>query len=499
MSSTRSPARSRRATAAPRPRMASASGASTSPMRVEPAGGAARRTASPARPRRSPAPPRTGSSRAAPPGRRPRRRRRRARRAIRSAAATRSRATPRPWAAGTTPNRRRNSVSPTGSNSSAPTGRPSSSASSPPSPRAARARTRRVSADASAGGSRTGRAPNASRTTASTSSAASAPTGDRRTTAHRAPDPLRGRRDQLVEGGVDLVVPLEDHHVPGALALEQRRAGDPLVQLAAVADRGELVLGAADDRGRHPRQRLDRRRTCRASGSSGRTRATTSNGVAESISSTNSTYAAGTSSPNANRSVATIATARPARRSPSTMRCPRARVRTARWVTPPVSLAGIIGSRIRLGSSPPAVVETRPTPTTRSPNSSGCCSASATIVMPPIEWPTSDDRPLRRDRVEDRQQVVAELLDGRVVVARAARPAVRALVVEDGAHQAAVGRALEVPAVQVQREAVHEHHRERRRLPALAPAAPTGTSLPRAAGRARRPRRAAGPRPRRRR
>ena len=51
------------------------------------------------------------------------------------------------------------------------------------------------------------------------------------------------------------------------------------------------------------------------------------------------------------------------------------------------------GSRIRCESIPPAVVEIRPTPTTRSPNSSGCCSASAMIVIPPIEWPTSTTGP----------------------------------------------------------------------------------------------------------
>jgi len=46
--------------------------------------------------------------------------------------------------------------------------------------------------------------------------------------------------------------------------------------------------------------------------------ATTPNGVEESISSTNSTYDAGTSSPKASSSVATIATERPRRRKPST-------------------------------------------------------------------------------------------------------------------------------------------------------------------------------------
>ena len=34
-------------------------------------------------------------------------------------------------------------------------------------------------------------------------------------------DVRRGRRDQLVERGVDLLVPLHDHHVAGALALDE--------------------------------------------------------------------------------------------------------------------------------------------------------------------------------------------------------------------------------------------------------------------------------------
>ena len=70
------------------------------------------------------------------------------------------------------------------------------------------------------------------------------------------------------------------------------------------------------------------------------------------------------------------------------------------------------------------------------------------------------DRPVRHGLVEDAQQVVAELLDVRVLLVGAAGPPVGPLVVEDGAHQAAVRRALEVPGVQVQRVPVHEHDRE---------------------------------------
>ena len=88
---------------------------------------------------------------------------------------------------------------------------------------------------------------------------------------HRLVDPLGGRGDQLVERRVDLLVPLHDHHVAGALALDQRRALDVLVQLAAVADRGELVVGAADDRGGHLAERLDHVELVERRRTSGRT------------------------------------------------------------------------------------------------------------------------------------------------------------------------------------------------------------------------------------
>ena len=56
------------------------------------------------------------------------------------------------------------------------------------------------------------------------------------------------------------------------------------------------------------------------------------------------------------------------------------------------------------------------------------------------------DRTLGHGGVEHAQEVVAELLDVGVVLGRPAGAAVGALVVEDRAHQAAVGRPLEVPA-----------------------------------------------------
>ena len=42
-----------------------------------------------------------------------------------------------------------------------------------------------------------------------------------------------------------------------------------------------------------------------------------------------------------------------------------------------------------VGSTPPAAVEISTAPVTLVPNSSGCWRASAMIVIPPIEWPTS--------------------------------------------------------------------------------------------------------------
>ena len=97
-----------------------------------------------------------------------------------------------------------------------------------------------------------------------------------------------------------------------------------------------------------------------------------------------------------------------------------------------------------------------------------------------------DDRPLRDDVLEDRLEVAAELVDRGVVLGRAAGAAVRALVVVDRADQPAVGRALEVPAVEVERVAVAEDDRERARR------------LAQRRGRARRPRRGGARRRRRR-
>ena len=282
---------------------------------------------------------------------------------------------------------------PTGSSTSAPTGslvearragRRACRASPPSTPRSP---TAPPPAGRASGGPR-----RRARTTDSTVAASSGPTG-RTSTLTGASTRSAGRGDQLVEGRVDLVVPLHDHHVPGALALEQGRPVDPRVQLAAVADRGELVVGAADDRGRHLGQGVDGLELVERPRSWGRTPPPPR---------TASTTA---SRRRTRRSSRARRRRTPARRSPPwrpTGRSGAARrrcgARGPAWRRPATRTvrrapSGRTGSRIRCTSTLPAVVEIRPTPTTRSPNSSGCCSARAMIVIPPIEWPTSTTGP----------------------------------------------------------------------------------------------------------
>ena len=66
------------------------------------------------------------------------------------------------------------------------------------------------------------------------------------------------------------------------------------------------------------------------------------------------------------------------------------------------------------------------------------------------------DVALRRHLLDHPRQVVTELFDGRVLTVGPFRTAVRALVVEGHSVLAAERLALEVPAVQVERVAVHE-------------------------------------------
>ena len=70
-----------------------------------------------------------------------------------------------------------------------------------------------------------------------------------------------------------------------------------------------------------------------------------------------------------------------------------------------------------------------------------------------------DHRSLGHDVLQHHGEVTAELVDGGVVLGRAPGASVRTLVVVDRADQPAVGRALEVPAVEVERVAVAEDDR----------------------------------------
>ena len=90
------------------------------------------------------------------------------------------------------------------------------------------------------------------------------------------------------------------------------------------------------------------------------------------------------------------------------------------------------------------------------------------IDIPPIEWPTRMTLPFGASCAMTLRQVVAELVDGRVLTVRSLRASVRALVVEDHPVLAAERLALEVPAVEVEREAVHEHECQGRAVRSLA-------------------------------
>ena len=131
---------------------------------------------------------------------------------------------------------------------------------------------------------------------------------------------------------------------------------------------------------------------------------------------------------------------------------------------------------MRPGSSPPAVVEIRTTPTTLSPKSSGCSSASE--IERHAAHRVAHDHAAPGDRVlDDAAQVVAELVDRAVVLVGACRAAVAALVVEHGADLAAVGRALEVPAVEVEASSRGRRPRSGRRRSTARPPKSAGSSI----------------------
>ena len=108
----------------------------------------------------------------------------------------------------------------------------------------------------------------------------------------------------------------------------------------------------------------------------------------------------------------------------------------------------------------PAAVWSRATPRIRVPNSSGRVCASRMIVMPPIEWPTSTTGPVTDHLVQHLHQVIGQLRQPAVLRRRPAGATVGPLVVEDLPDLPAEVLALEVPAVQVQRVAVHQDQGE---------------------------------------
>ena len=189
----------------------------------------------------------------------------------------------------------------------------------------------------------------------------------------------------------------------------------------------------------------------------GKNSASTSNGVPASISSTNSTSAAGTSlrrtrtgRPPGTRcwspavgGVDELAAPWPARRRAAARPPGRAR-------------RGSTGPGCGAAAGRPRWSRSRPTPATRSPNSSGCRSAKAMIDMPPIEWPTSTTGPSGATCPITVARSSPSWSIGGVLAVGPPGAAVRALVVEDHPVLAAEGRALEVPAVEVERVAVHE-------------------------------------------
>ena len=192
----------------------------------------------------------------------------------------------------------------------------------------------------------------------------------------------------------------------------------------------------------------------------GKNSASTSNFVPASISSRNSTSAAGTSLlPNANMSATRKPMLDPGRRAESTSSGALASAAISRGAT---SLADPVGD-------PPADGAVRPQTSGRGGDERDPRDPLREQLRVPLG--EGDDRhaahrvadqdhlALRRDRLDHARQVVAELVDGRVLAVGPLGAAVRALVVERHPVLAAERLALEVPAVEVQRVAVHEDQR----------------------------------------
>ena len=227
----------------------------------------------------------------------------------------------------------------------------------------------------------------------------------------------------------------------------------------------------------------------------GKNCASTSNDVAASMLSTNSTYDAGTSSPNANWSATRKPMFDPRRRTRSTSSGASARPAISRGPTWPPRESGISLLMMRCVLRPPAVVDTSATPATRCSNDVGVPLGVGHDRHAAHRVPDQHDLAVGCHLAQHPLDVVAELVDRRVLVVGATRPAVRALVVEHEAVLAAEVLALEVPAVEVERVAVHEDDRRLGlRTAGAAARSPcwAGSSSPRCTARPRRSRRGGG-------
>ena len=242
-----------------------------------------------------------------------------------------------------------------------------------------------------------------------------------------------------------------------ALALQQPRARDPLVQLAGVPDRGELVGAAADDRGGHPVERLDAVELVE---------------VAE-----------------AREEVGDHLERRRRQHLVNELEQLRGHLIAERE---PVGddrgdggagLAGGVDGAVtplERGDGSAGDPAGQPGRQHRQQDPAGVQAAGRGRDQADADDPVTDqlgellgerhdrhpahgvsdqhDGAVGRHVVDHLLQVTAELVDGGVRTVGAAGPAVRALVEVDRADQSAVGGALEVPAVEVEAQPVDEDH-----------------------------------------
>ena len=242
---------------------------------------------------------------------------------------------------------------------------------------------------------------------------------------------------------------------PASLALQEGRAGHPLVQLAAVADRGEPVGGPADDGGRHPAEHLDRvelvepleareevghhleRRLRQHAVDEVDVRRRHLVAEREQVGDDAGHRAADPPGP----VDAAVAAGQGPDRAVGQL---AAELGREHGQQDPARVEPAGGRRDEADADDPVADQL------------GVLLGEGDDRHAAHRMTDQDDRAFGHDVVEDGPEVVAELLDRRVAVGRAPGAAVRALVVVDGADQPAVGRALEVPAVEVERVAVAE-------------------------------------------